>query len=304
MNTTASTRIGCVLVAILISAGRAAAAPPQNNGDAPPAAAGGVQAASSRTEDKGQQAADLLRRARQAMAENDLTAAESLIAQAEALGVEYNSFHLGDTPKKARRDLERKRSAAGPTKPSQLFSPLSGAKKNVPASDPFAGRTSGAAASLPDTKQVMPLPRVDSGAPAELPAVLKAASRQAPAYQDYPSTEPNENDLALPPFLAKGSAQRPAQAAAKSKWATAPRCLAPTGVGCRRYSPRRRVRAASQKSKSPIRPHGRHAGKGGGRHPKNAGSRFSGEKQRSLPPHLRPELDGTGRGVVAVRRIG
>jgi general secretion pathway protein D len=122
--------------------------------------------------------------------------------------VEYNSFHLGDTPKKARRDLERKRSAAGPTKPSQLFSPLAGAKKNAPASDPFAGRTSGAPGSMPDTKQVMPLPRVDSGVQADMPAVLKAASAQAPSYRDYPSTEPSENDLAIPPFLAKGSAQR------------------------------------------------------------------------------------------------
>ncbi|MGA2059933.1 MAG: hypothetical protein ABSG67_05585 [Thermoguttaceae bacterium] len=208
MNTTASTRIGCVLVTILISAGRAAAAPPQNNGDAPPTAAGSVSAASSQADDKGQKAADLLRRARQAMAENDLTAAESLIAQSEALGVEYSSFHLGDTPKKARRDLERKRSAAGPTKPSQMFSPSAGAKKNAPASDPFAGRTSSAPATMPDTKQVMPLPRVEGGVQADVPAVLKAASGQAPAFRDYPSTEPSENDLALPPFLAKGSAQR------------------------------------------------------------------------------------------------
>jgi len=184
------------------------AASPQGNADAQPAAVNGGQAAVPRSEDKGQQAADLLRRARQAMAENDLTAAESLIAQAEALGVEYNSFHLGDTPKKARRDLERKRSAAGVTKPSQLFSPLAGNKKKVPASDPFAGKTSDAHSSSTDTGQVKPLPRVPSGAPAELPAVLNASSLQASADRNYPSTEPNENDLALPSFLTKGSPQR------------------------------------------------------------------------------------------------
>ncbi|MGD0519397.1 MAG: hypothetical protein ABSA26_17815, partial [Thermoguttaceae bacterium] len=208
MNSTASTRIGCVLVALFISAGTAVAAPPQGNGDATPASAGGVPVASPRSEDKGQQAADLLRRARQAMAENDLIAAESLIAQADALGVEYNSFHLGDTPKKARRDLERKRSAAGPTKPSQLFSPLAGTKKNIPTSDPFAGRTNDASSPLKDAKQVMPLPRVQGGGRGDVPAVLNIASSQAAADRNYPSTEPNENDLALPSFLAQGSSQR------------------------------------------------------------------------------------------------
>ena len=77
------------------------------------------------------------------MAENDLAAADSLISQAEALGVQYNMFYMGDTPKKARRDLERKRnaSAATPTKPSQLFAPLGSSKsKKAPTTDPFAGR--------------------------------------------------------------------------------------------------------------------------------------------------------------------
>ncbi len=209
LNTTASTRIGCVLIAIFILSSRTMGAPPQNNGEAAPATGGSVQAASPRTEDKGQHAADLLRRARQAMAENDLAAAESLIVQAEALGVEYNSFHLGDTPKKARRDLERKRSAAGPTKPSQLFSPPGGAKNNIPASDPFAGRTSGVAATSPDMKQPMPLPRVNGGGTSELPAALKAASPQAAAYGNYPATAPpSENDTALPSFLGKGAQQR------------------------------------------------------------------------------------------------
>jgi hypothetical protein len=197
-----------VLATIIFSAGTVAAAPPQSNGDVSPATAGSGQAASPRPDDKGQQSADLLRRARQAMAENDLAAAESLLAQAEALGVEYNSFHLGDTPKKARRDLERKRSASGPTKPSQLFSPLAGTtNKNVPTSDPFAGRLNGTPQPLTDVRQVMPLPRVDSGAPAELPAVLKGASVQPLADRNYPSTEPNENDLSLPAFLAKPTAQ-------------------------------------------------------------------------------------------------
>ena len=74
------------------------------------------------SQDTRQQTADLLRRARQAMAENDLAAADSLISQAEALGVQYNPLYMGDTPKKARHDLDRKRnvSAATPSKPSKF----------------------------------------------------------------------------------------------------------------------------------------------------------------------------------------
>ena len=50
---------------------------------------------------------DLLRRARTAMAENNLEVAETLISQAESLGVKFSPLTVGDTPAKARRDLER-----------------------------------------------------------------------------------------------------------------------------------------------------------------------------------------------------
>ena len=208
MNTTASTHVSWVLIAVIFTAGTARSAPPQSKGDLPSASASGGQATSAKSEDKSKQATDLLRRARQAMAENDLTAAESLIAQAEALAVEYNSFHLGDTPKKARRDFERKRSASGPTKPSQLFAPLAGNKKDVPTSDPFSGRSKDATSPLKDTRQVTPLPHVDNGAPAELPTGLNTASSPSVSDRNYPATEPSENDLALPEFLRKGASQR------------------------------------------------------------------------------------------------
>ncbi len=206
MNTTASTRISwVVLITLLLTAGKAAAGPPQGTGDLLLGAAGVGQAASSPAEDKSQEAADLLRRARQAMAENDLQAAESLIAQAEALGVEYGSFHLGDTPKKARRDLQRKRSAAAPTKPSQIFSPFLGNKAKVPASDPFSGRPNDAPATLPDARQVTPLPRIEGGTEHKLSSTLSVVEAGTAAESNYLSTEPNENDLALPPFLVKGA---------------------------------------------------------------------------------------------------
>ena len=80
-----------------------------------------------------------MQRARQAMAENNLQAAEVLIAQAERLDVDYGPLPFGDTPKKARRDLERRLEAskgpsggAGPT-----FPLLAGTRKPTP-TDPFA----------------------------------------------------------------------------------------------------------------------------------------------------------------------
>lgn len=108
-------------------------------------------------EEARRQCDELLHRARQAMAENDVRAAEALIGQAEALGVEYGSLYLGDTPKKARRDLERRLQAGnGPTRPSQLFSPIPlGKKPTAGAVDPFAGRNvDPAAAVLPDAKSI------------------------------------------------------------------------------------------------------------------------------------------------------
>jgi general secretion pathway protein D len=204
LNTTASTRIGWGLITLVLLAGTTAAGPLPGTGDLLLGAASVGQAADNSAPDKSQQAADLLRRARQAMAENDLTAAESLIAQAEALGVEYNAFHLGDTPKKARRDLERKRSAGRPTKPSQLFSPLLGTKKNIPTDDPFTGRLHEAPANLPESRQVTPLPRIQGGPADKLPTTLSVTSLPGAAESSYPSTEPSENDLDLPPFLLKG----------------------------------------------------------------------------------------------------
>jgi general secretion pathway protein D len=98
--------------------------------------------------DKRRQAGDLLRRARQAMAEDDLAAAESLISAAEDLGVHYGLLHVGDTPKRARRDLQRKLSAAdnSPDRRSQLFS-SSASKNNPPRTDPFAARSGNFSAS-------------------------------------------------------------------------------------------------------------------------------------------------------------
>ncbi len=119
------------------------------------------------------------------MSENDLDAADSLISKAESLGVQYSPFYMGDTPKKARRDLERKRNAAAePPKPSGLFAPLGPDRtKKAPNTDPFAGRNmeSQPAAYNSDLR---PLPRVDG-----------TASGQPPLDRSYPVTQPGQGDV-------------------------------------------------------------------------------------------------------------
>ena len=62
---------------------------------------------------------DLVRRARQALQENDLDAAGRLLTQAEALNVAYSPLHMGDTPAKLRRDLEHQVANRGGLRPGQ-----------------------------------------------------------------------------------------------------------------------------------------------------------------------------------------
>ena len=161
------------------------------------AIAGQSAPAANPAESKDQQAADLVRRARQAMSENDLDAADSLISKAESLGVQYGPFYMGDTPKKARRDLERKRNAAAaePPKPSGLFAPPGPDRTNkAPSTDPFAGRDmeSQPAAYGSDLR---PLPRVDG-----------TASGQPPLDRSYPVTQPGQGDVRAPADHRSGGA--------------------------------------------------------------------------------------------------
>jgi general secretion pathway protein D len=89
------------------------------------AAAATGQAASkpASSPDARQQVADLLGRAREEMKAGHYETADSLISRAERLNVPFGFLPRGDTPKKARRDLEKARGAAGPKRPSQLFAP-------------------------------------------------------------------------------------------------------------------------------------------------------------------------------------
>lgn len=168
MKTTTNALVGWIALAIVLSARIAAAGPIPCTAQAWLGAAvlGQSATADKPTDDKNQQAADLLRRARQAMAENDLSTADSLISRADALGVQYNWLYQGDTPKKARSDLDKKIAASG-VKPGQVLSPLGlGKDKTPPTTDPFAGRLANSPGGATPAQQVMPLPAVNSSNPA------------------------------------------------------------------------------------------------------------------------------------------
>ncbi|MBN1394317.1 MAG: hypothetical protein JW959_04790, partial [Pirellulales bacterium] len=149
--------------------------------------------------------ADLLHRARQAMDENDLATAETLIAKAEALDVQYGWYYTGDTPKKARRDLERKRRSSSPVKPSKLFAPF-GANKNkqAPGSDPFAGHAVETTSQSAASGNLTPLPTIE-------PLPSPAPSHPA-ATPPYATTQPGANG-AHAPRLAATAADSPLRVA-------------------------------------------------------------------------------------------
>jgi general secretion pathway protein D len=134
------------------------------------------------------QADELLGRAREAMKQNDLAAADALVSQAEALNVQYPAIYLGDTPAKARRDLERMKSAGGnPSLAERLFAPLGSGGKPA-ATDPFAGRMPESANDppplpAPPAERVAPLPPTGAGgaSPAMFSEGADRTGRLAPA---------------------------------------------------------------------------------------------------------------------------
>ncbi|MEE8453075.1 MAG: hypothetical protein V3R99_14210, partial [Thermoguttaceae bacterium] len=147
-----------VAVAMGLSAGIALAGPLQGTTELLVAAIGVSQAQTPPT-DRRATADDLLRRAQQAIAEDNLDGAETLITQAEALEVQYSFRGLfANTPEKVRRELERKRSGTGtfPTLPSRIVSPkLLGGE--APRTDPFAIRPIHAPSAAKGTAGVAPV---------------------------------------------------------------------------------------------------------------------------------------------------
>jgi general secretion pathway protein D len=143
LNTSSRILAACVGTSLALSSASAWAAPPTPAlqticglvalGQAPPPARS--------QEEARKQVADLLSKARQAMKEGNLETADSLIVRAENIPVAYNMMYMGDTPKKARRDLNRIRTPQTPKKPSDLFVPEGKeqpTKQTNTVRDPFA----------------------------------------------------------------------------------------------------------------------------------------------------------------------
>lgn len=141
LKTTTSTLTGGIALAIVFWVNSSSAALPMAYG---PMIMGPTNPSPANA---AEHCSQLLHRARQAMSENDLDAAEKLLAQAEGLGIKPNPLNpFADTIVKVRRDLDQNReAAANPTLPSQRFSPISLLAKGEPStpSDPFAGRDPG-----------------------------------------------------------------------------------------------------------------------------------------------------------------
>ena len=161
------------------------------------------QAEKLQTDNPQAQAKELLQRARKALAENDLEGAEGLVRLAEATGAQFGPFHIGDTPKRLRKAIKKRRQAPAksPKLPSQLFSPkLFGKKDATPAADPFAGRD---AAPVPSLNEIqMPggrigepaaMPAIDPNNVSHLPQVEAITKRQRtnPPTGTYPNTGMN-----------------------------------------------------------------------------------------------------------------
>jgi general secretion pathway protein D len=188
--------------------------------------AGVGQTADGRVPDKRAQSQDLLRRARQAMAENDLAAAEALISQAESLGVEYSAFHFGDTPRKARHDLTERKAGGAPQ------------GGTATATDPFIARTAAANATqatpvrLPPVQQAYAIqglkPDTATGAnplargpmttpPTNAGVEVPSLGRQPMAPGSQPAVDSNQMLLAARKALAMGDVRRAATFLAQAK---------------------------------------------------------------------------------------
>lgn len=84
-----------------------------------------------------EQADELLRLARKAMAEHNRQLADSYISRAEALNPKYGLFHTGDTPKKCRADFNRSLGLNPDGTSTSAIAPVAGGSK-----DPFLGHDS------------------------------------------------------------------------------------------------------------------------------------------------------------------
>lgn len=91
--------------------------------------------------DPKREAQSLVVQSRKAMAEGDWNAADALLKKAELLNADFGRFHIGDTPAKARRDLDRHRPATA----------KKSAVKQAPTKDPFADHSEMSPSAAPQS---------------------------------------------------------------------------------------------------------------------------------------------------------
>ncbi|HEY1603955.1 MAG TPA: hypothetical protein VGG64_30420 [Pirellulales bacterium] len=106
----------------------------------------------ARNADPKREVASLLARARKAMAEADWETAETLISKADAQHVQFGKLYFGDTPEKARRELEHLRPLdRAPGQKEGSSHKRSDALSQIPPAEQALGanRKSGASAQLP-----------------------------------------------------------------------------------------------------------------------------------------------------------
>ena len=198
LKTTTYTLVGWIALALVLSTRTVTAAALDGVPETLLAAAALGQSGSTAnpSEDPRQQSADLLKRARQAMAENDLAAADSLIARAEALGVKQNIFYRGDTPEKARRELERMRNSSFAGKVQRAVGAAGSEPKQA---DPQHGpvrRTSGRVARRRRQRSASHAFAEDRFRRRRFRSVGRWSSDHASAPgQNYPMTGPDQNEL-------------------------------------------------------------------------------------------------------------
>ena len=178
LKTMSYASIGSVVMGLLVGTNAAWAAPVQ---PAHVLLAGVVGQSNGDAASKRSECLDLVSRARQALEDGDLQTCESLLERAEALNVKFSPFYLGDTPKRVRRDLERKRQ-----KEAADSSSTGSETASSPSGDPFARRRSADDAATP-------------GRPRQ--------PRAAPTDQQAPPIAAGEN----PPVRGRGGNRQPAR---------------------------------------------------------------------------------------------
>jgi len=144
---------------------------------------------------------ELLRSARAALDAGNLELAESLIAKAESQNPTYGPFHMGDTPKKLRAELDKKRTVKpGAARAAGLGAARTAVKPNdgsTAQKDPFANRATAPATTPPAlglptispvsaTEAAPPVERFKAPDPSAQISPIKAVAPWA-AAQETPS---------------------------------------------------------------------------------------------------------------------